>query len=100
MSGMGVAAGDYEGDGRQAIFRSNFSDERETLYRNRGRGEFDDVTIAAGLGRNTRGVSRGGRFLRFPHDWRAYPPLGDLHTVPAEWQLRTPRHSPQRHPLI
>ena len=36
MSGMGVTAGDYDGDGLPDIFRTNFSDERETLYRNRG----------------------------------------------------------------
>jgi hypothetical protein len=32
----GVTAGDYDGDGTLDLFRSNFSDERETLYRNRG----------------------------------------------------------------
>ena len=37
MSGMGATAADYEHTGRPGIFRSNFSDERETLYRNRGR---------------------------------------------------------------
>jgi hypothetical protein len=63
LSGMGVAAADYDRDGWTDIFRSNFSDERETLYRNRGLAEFDDVTLAAGLALNTRFVGWGCGFL-------------------------------------
>ena len=71
MSGMGVSAADYDGDGQIDIFRSNFSDERETLYRNRGHGEFDDVTVAAGMGRNTRYVGWGCGFFDFDNDgWK------------------------------
>ena len=65
MSGMGVTAGDYLGDGHLSIFRSNFSDEYETLYRNRGTGNFDDVTMDAGLAQNTRYVGWGTAFLDF-----------------------------------
>lgn len=68
MSGMGVAAGDYDGDGRPDLFRSNFSDERETLYRNRGAGEFDEATAVAGLARNTRYVGWGCGFFDFDND--------------------------------
>jgi hypothetical protein len=68
MSGMGVAAGDYDGDQILDIFRTNFSDERETLYHNRGGGEFDDVTIPAGLARNTRYVGWGCGFFDFDND--------------------------------
>ncbi len=64
MSGMGAAAGDYDGDGLPDIFRSNFSDERETLYRNRGGGEFDDATISAGLAQHPLRWL-GVRLLRF-----------------------------------
>jgi hypothetical protein len=71
MSGMGATAADYDGDGWLDIFRSNFSDERETLYRSRGRGEFDDATIAAGMSRNTRYVGWGCGFFDFDNDgWR------------------------------
>jgi len=71
MSGMGVAAADYFGDGHLSIFRTNFSDEFETLYRNRGNGNFDDVTIDAGLGRNTRYVGWGAGFFDFNNDgWK------------------------------
>ncbi len=71
LSGMGVASADFDGDGLPDIFRSNFSDERETLYRNRGAGEFDDATVAAGIARNTRFVGWGCGFFDFDNDgWK------------------------------
>src|SRR5262249_27561812 len=71
LSGMGVAAADYSGDGLTDIVRSNLSDERETLYRNRGGGEFDDATLTAGLGLNTRFVGWGCGFFDFDNDgWK------------------------------
>ena len=71
MSGMGVTAADYAGDGHFSIFRTNFSDEFETLYRNRGKGDFDDVTLDAGLGENTRYVGWGTGFFDFNNDgWK------------------------------
>jgi hypothetical protein len=68
LSGMGVTSADYDGDGRPDLFRTNFSDERETLYRNRGGGQFDDVTVSAGMGRNTRFVSWGCAFFDYDND--------------------------------
>ena len=82
MSGMGVAAGDYDGDGRPDIFRSNFSDERETLYHNRGGGEFDDVTIPAGMAQNTRYVGWGCGFFDFDNDGRLDLLLVNGHVFP------------------
>jgi hypothetical protein len=71
LSGMGAAAGDFDNDGLIDIFRTNFSDERETLYRNRGGGEFDEVTAAAGLAHNTSYVGWGCGFFDFDNDgWR------------------------------
>jgi len=82
MSGMGATAADYNLDGHQDIFRSNFSDERETLYRNRGGGEFDDVTIPAGLSRNTRYVGWGCGFFDFDNDGRPDLLLVNGHVFP------------------
>ena len=71
LSGMGATAADYDGDGWPDIFRSNFSDERETLYHNRGNGQFDDATLAAGMALNTRFVGWGCGFFDFDNDgWK------------------------------
>ena len=88
LSGMGVAAADYLHEGMLSIFRTNFSDEMETLYRNRGKGEFQDVTEEAGMGRNTRFVGWGCGFFDFDNDgWpdlllvngHAFPEVDRLH---------------------
>lgn len=50
QAGMGVDAGDYNGDGRLDVIVTNFSEDYNTLYENSGNGLFRDVTHAAGLG--------------------------------------------------
>jgi hypothetical protein len=49
QAGMGVAAGDYDGDGRIDIYLTHFSDDHNTLYRNEGEGYFSDVSWDTGL---------------------------------------------------
>jgi enediyne biosynthesis protein E4 len=89
LSGMGVDSADYDGSGHASVFRSNFSDEMETLYRNRGDGNFDEVTLAAGLGKNTRFVGWGTGFFDYDNDgWpdlllvngHVFPEVEKLHT--------------------
>jgi hypothetical protein len=71
LSGMGATAADYNRDGHLDIFRTNFSDERETLYRAQGDGNFEDVTSAAGLAHNTKYVGWGCGFFDFDNDgWK------------------------------
>jgi len=46
--GMGAAAGDYDGDGFQDLYVTNYGKNR--LFHNNGNGTFTDVTDAAGVG--------------------------------------------------
>ena len=96
MSGMGVTAADYRNDGHLAIFRSNFSDEFETLYRNRGDGSFDDVTLEAGLGQNTRWVGWGAGFFDFNNDGLKDLLLVNGHAFPEVDTLRIDIHYKDR----
>lgn len=96
MSGMGVTAGDYDASGRLSIFRTNFSDEFETLYRNVGHGNFDDVTLDAGLGRNTSYVGWGTGFFDFDNDSWPDLLLVNGHTFPEVEKLHIDIHYKER----
>jgi enediyne biosynthesis protein E4 len=49
QAGMGVDAGDYDGDGRLDLIVTDFAHDTNTLYHNRDGHLFEDVTAAAGL---------------------------------------------------
>jgi hypothetical protein len=49
QAGMGVDAGDYDGDGRLDLIVTNFSHDYNTLYENGGSGFFTDVSHLAGI---------------------------------------------------
>jgi predicted Zn-dependent protease len=54
QSGMGVACGDLDGDGRPDLAVTNFYGESTTFFRNLGRGMFSDDTAMIGLAGPTR----------------------------------------------
>jgi len=68
QAGMGSTIADYNGDGNLDIFKTNFSDDTATLYRNNGNGTFDDVTYPAGLAHNTKYLGWGTMFFDFDND--------------------------------
>ena len=68
QAGMGATAADYDNDGRLDIFKTNFSSDTSTLYRNLGNGSFADVTTQAGLAVHTHDIKWGAAFLDFDHD--------------------------------
>jgi hypothetical protein len=93
---MGATSADFDGDGTPDIFRTNFSDERETLYRNRGSAEFDDVTLAAGMAHNTRYVGWGCGFFDFDNDGWKDLLLVNGHAFPEVDRLKIDVHYKDR----
>jgi hypothetical protein len=67
QAGMGVAVGDYNGDGSLDIFKTHFADDLPVLYRNTGRSFFDDASRAAGFD-HTRYVQWGTGLCDFDND--------------------------------
>jgi enediyne biosynthesis protein E4 len=68
QAGMGSTLGDFNGDGHLDIFKTNFSDDTSTLYKNNADGTFNDATTAAGLGLYTQYLGWGTMFLDFDND--------------------------------
>jgi hypothetical protein len=59
QAGMGVGVGDYDADGHLDIFKTHFINDTDVLYHNDGKCNFDDRTLAAKLGVETRFASWG-----------------------------------------
>ncbi len=53
QAGMGVDAGDADGDGRMDLVLTAFAHDRNTLYRNLGDATFEDASLQAGLATST-----------------------------------------------
>jgi hypothetical protein len=68
QAGMGLGIGDYDLDGNLDIFKTHFSDDTNILYRNNGKGVFEDMTIRAGLAVETRFVGWGAGIVDLDND--------------------------------
>jgi hypothetical protein len=97
QAGMGIAIGDYDRDGNLDILKTHFADDTNVLYRNDGKGYFNDVTIRAGIGVETRYVGWGAGMIDLDNDGfvdlfvvtgSVYPEVE--RTLPA-YPFRTPR---------
>src|SRR5207245_9870065 len=82
QAGMGSTVDDFNGDGRLDIFKTNFSDDTSTLYRNNGNGTFEDVTYSAGLGLHTQYLGWGTMCMDFDNDGWPYLLLVNGHVYP------------------
>jgi enediyne biosynthesis protein E4 len=96
QAGMGVAVGDYDGDGFPDIFKTHFADDLPALYRNTGRGFFEDASRTAGF-EHTRYIQWGTGLVDLNNDgWpdvftvtgNVYP---EVEQVFKEYPHRSPR---------
>jgi hypothetical protein len=97
QAGMGLGIGDFNLDGSLDILKTHFSDDTSILYRNNGRAMFDDVTIASGLGVETRFTGWGAGVVDLDNDGNpdlfivtgsVYP---EIEAKLPEYPLKTPR---------
>ena len=97
QAGMGAAIGDFDLDGHTDIFVTHFMKDTPGLYTNHGKGLFEEISLRAGLGVETRYVGWGTAVEDFDND--GYPDIlaitGSIYPeVEArfpQWPYRTPR---------
>lgn len=96
QAGMGVAVGDFDGDGFPDIFKTHFADDLPALYKNTGRGFFEDASRAAGF-EHTRYIQWGTGLVDLNNDgWpdvftvtgNVYP---EVEKIFKEYPHRSPR---------
>jgi len=64
--GVGITAGDFDNDGNEDLYVTNY--DSAILYHNNGNGTFTDITAKAGVTNPTFGT--GAAFLDYDHDGR------------------------------
>jgi hypothetical protein len=97
QAGMGVAIGDYNADGHLDIFKTHFADDLPALYKNSGRGFFEDASRAAGFD-HTRYVQWGTGLVDLDND--GWP---DIFTVSGNVYPEVEKHFkeyPHRNPRL
>lgn len=69
MAAMCISFGDYDNDGQLDLYISDFQAVPDRLFRNEGRGFFDEISEPSGIAEPTRPVlSFGGGFFDYDND--------------------------------
>jgi hypothetical protein len=68
MAGMGIGPGDFNLDGHIDIYKTHYQQQAGGLYRSDGKGQFEDVTAAAGIYGERRFVSWGDGIVDLDND--------------------------------
>ncbi len=90
MAAMCISLGDYNNDGWLDLYISDFQGSSDHLWKNDGRGSFDEVSDHAGITAPTRAVlSFGGGFFDYDNDGWLDLFIANGHVYP-EVELATP----------
>jgi hypothetical protein len=73
QAGMGIGVGDYDLDGHLDVLKTHFENDASGLFHNNGKADFDDVTMSARLGVETRFICWGAGIEDLDND--GYPDL-------------------------
>jgi hypothetical protein len=94
---MGLGIGDFACDGNLDILKTHFTEDTPALYRNNGKGDFQDVTLRSGLGVETRFISWGAGIVDLDNDglpdlfWVTGSVYPELEKHYLQFPHRTPR---------
>ena len=97
QAGMGIGIGDFNTDGSLDVLKTHFTEDTAALYRNKGRLGFEDVTLSAGLGVETRYVSWGSGIADLDNDglpdlfWVTGCTFPEVERKHPEFPHKTPR---------
>ena len=97
QAGMGLALGDFDTNGALDLLKTHFSEDTTILYRNVGRGGFEDVSMRAGLGVETRYVGWGAGIEDFDNDglpdlfWATGSVYPEVEKAFPDYPFKTPR---------
>ena len=96
-SGMGIGVGDYDLDGHLDLIKTHFQFQPTGLFRNNGKGEFEDQAVAAGIAGARQYVSWGAGIADFDNDgypdlfWVAGNIYSEIERVNPKFPYKNPR---------
>jgi hypothetical protein len=96
---MGIAAGDYDGDGFLDIFKTNFFDDTSDLYHNNGDGSFTNMIYPVGVGFNTKFLGWGVGFIDYDDDGWPDVFIANGHVYP-EVEAQYPGEPYRQHKIL
>ena len=100
-AGMGTDFGDYDGDGDLDLFVTNHELEAHTLFRNLGKGLFEDATFTSGVGPPTLPfVGFGAGFLDIDNDTDVDLAIVNGHVMNSASHFRPGAKEAQRNLLL